>query len=59
MTRNIHTRVERRFLKLLRPLFIDLDGGGVILRVLTTKLQVVGMLDEGGEVFGVGGVHHI
>ena len=57
--RNIHTRVERRCLKLLRPFLIDLDGGGVILRVLTTKSQVVGMLDEGGELVRVGGVHHI
>ena len=54
--RNIHTRVERRCLKLLCPL---LDGGGVVLRVLTTKPQVVGMLDEDSEVVGVGGVRHI
>ena len=59
MTRNIHTRVERRCLKLLCPLLIDLDGGGVVLGVLPTKPQVVGMLDEGGEVVGVGGVHHV
>ena len=59
MTRNIHTRVERRCSKLHCPLLIDLDSGGVVLGVLTTKRQVVGMLDEGGEVIGVGGVHHI
>ena len=59
MTLSILTRVERRRLKLLRPLLVDLDGGGVVLRVLRAEPQVVGVLEEGGEVVRVGGVHHV
>ena len=59
MTRSILTRVKRRRLKLLRPLLVELDGGGVVLWVLRAEPQVVGVLEEGGEVVGVGGVHHV
>ena len=59
MIRNILTRVEWRSLKLLCPLLIHLDGGGVVLRVLRAEPEVVGVLEEGGEVVGVGGVHHV
>ena len=46
-------------LKLLRPLLIHLDGGGVVLRVLRAEPEIVRVLEEGGEVVGVGGVHHV
>ena len=59
MTPSILTTVKRRFLKLLCPFFIDLDRGGVVLRVLRTEPQVMGMLDQSCQVVRVGGVHHV
>ena len=59
MTRSIIPRVEWICLKLLCPVLVSLNGGGVVLRILRAQPQVVGLLDEGGEVVKVGGVHHV
>ena len=59
MTPRNLTRVVWGGLKLPRPFFVDLDGGGVVLRVLGAEPQVVGMLDQSCEVVRVGGIHHV
>lgn len=59
MITGILTRVIRGGLKLFCPVLVDLDRGGVVLRILRTEPLVVGVLDESCEVVRVRGVHHV